>query len=1067
MGRSGSDEPLQKRTAAVTVAADGGASAFQFGSADEWRVLVTLGGAPLARLRIPDPGSGGGRALFDATVLAACDDERRRALVTESLRRRIGGGTEHPRRTVSVVVCTRDRLETLAPLLDALGRLEPTADEVIVVDNAPPPGRDCRALVDRAGARYVREDAPGLNNARRAGVAASTGELVAFTDDDCLPPPTWLAALDELFDDENAAAVTGPAFPLRLDTPSRVRFEEAASFDRGLLRQELDWTVMSPADATRAGAGANMILRRSFLDEAGEVFPPELDVGTPTCSGGDLYALFKVLAAGRRITYDPRVFTYHLHRSDPAALERAIHGYGVGLSAVATKLLVEERELGGLRVWSWLVRQYLRAVRLGLMGRTSPSDVRMAWTYLRGGLEGPRALRRAQRGRQGPRQASPFLEAPAKAPAPVAGGEHPLVGAPVVSVVLITHRADNVVGPLAGLAAQQPGTPPFEVVLVDDSKTGVTEGLESPSGLPLRRVATGGRGAAAARNAGALAARAGLLLFLDDDLVPADDLVRAHLDRHEREPRDAIVIGYSPPRPVRSTLAAQAAALWWEDHFRAKREMAAPTFVDMLSGNMSVKREVFERLGGFEAAFGAFRREDWEFGIRALRADVRLVYEHGAVARHEFDLATRSRIAAAVAEGRGDAMLVERYPFCWTSLALAWNPAPRGARGRLAFALLRNEQVREAAVRGLDLLERARMRIHWARWFNLVQRAAYESGLREGGGRDAVSGLPPVIQELDLDSSERLPAPDVVAPVLRPMVAGRRVAPDVPPGEGQWVPALASRAVSYVRAPALAELVDLERPLVSANASLDEVVVLFGPAALAADARHAVRLADAGVEVRILQGERHWEEIDKGIRASGRRMVAIPMPGVAPEPAWLREALVAFEGDRVAAVTGAGVGPPARGRPLLLFEGPSAEGPYPILGLPSQYLIVRRDVYLQLGGFDLAAARLGMQAPVLDLLERARAARWLVGHRNTPGLSPPLGPGSARRWAEWRRWTARGALIGRDRRSRGTVWVMSQAVLPASTRLLRTLRPGAPGRRHALGTAAALTRGLVRGTWRA
>src|SRR4051812_521461 len=111
MGRSGSDEPLQKRTAAVTVAADGGAP-LQFGSADEWRVLVTLAGAPLARLRVPDPGRGAGRALFDAAVLAACDDERRRALVTESLRRRIGGGTEHRHRSVTVVVCTRDRLET-------------------------------------------------------------------------------------------------------------------------------------------------------------------------------------------------------------------------------------------------------------------------------------------------------------------------------------------------------------------------------------------------------------------------------------------------------------------------------------------------------------------------------------------------------------------------------------------------------------------------------------------------------------------------------------------------------------------------------------------------------------------------------------------------------------------------------------------------------------------------------------------------------------------------------------------------------------------------------------------
>ena len=224
MSRNGSDGPPRKRTAVVTVAVEAGDRAVQFGDADEWRLLVTFAGRPLARLRLPDPGRGTTRAFYEAAVLAACDDERRRALLTESLRRRIGGGSEHRRRSVSVVVCTRDRLETLADLLDALVRLDPAPDEVVVVDNAPPAERDCRALVEAAGAVYVLEEAPGLNNARRAGVAVSRGELIAFTDDDCVPPPAWLAALDELFDDENAGAVTGPAFPLQLDTDSRVRF---------------------------------------------------------------------------------------------------------------------------------------------------------------------------------------------------------------------------------------------------------------------------------------------------------------------------------------------------------------------------------------------------------------------------------------------------------------------------------------------------------------------------------------------------------------------------------------------------------------------------------------------------------------------------------------------------------------------------------------------------------------------------------------------------------------------------------------------------------------------------
>ena len=66
--------------------------------------------------------------------------------------------------------------------------------------------------------------------------------------------------------------------------------------------------------------------------------------------------------------------------------------------------------------------------------------------------------------------------------------------------------------------------------------------------------------------------------------------------------------------------------------------MAAPTFVEMLSGNMSIRRELFNRLGGFDESFGRYRREDWELGVRALEGGARLAYEHDAVADHLFEL---------------------------------------------------------------------------------------------------------------------------------------------------------------------------------------------------------------------------------------------------------------------------------------------------------------------------------------------------------------------------------------------------------------------------------------------
>ena len=102
---------------------------------------------------------------------------------------------------VSVVMVTRDRRELLARALDALAVQTRPADEVLVVDNGSSDGTG-QLLAERVHAQQP----PGLQlvpapaslsvaEARNAAVAASSGEVIAFTDDDCRPRPQWLEAL--------------------------------------------------------------------------------------------------------------------------------------------------------------------------------------------------------------------------------------------------------------------------------------------------------------------------------------------------------------------------------------------------------------------------------------------------------------------------------------------------------------------------------------------------------------------------------------------------------------------------------------------------------------------------------------------------------------------------------------------------------------------------------------------------------------------------------------------------------------------------------------------------------
>ena len=105
---------------------------------------------------------------------------------------------------VSVVVVTRDRLEFLDGTMRALARQTWVRFEVIVVDHAP--SEHTRLLARREGARYIPAPESTLAWARQAGVSAASGDLVAFTDDDCMPDPEWLAHMVAAFRRDPALA---------------------------------------------------------------------------------------------------------------------------------------------------------------------------------------------------------------------------------------------------------------------------------------------------------------------------------------------------------------------------------------------------------------------------------------------------------------------------------------------------------------------------------------------------------------------------------------------------------------------------------------------------------------------------------------------------------------------------------------------------------------------------------------------------------------------------------------------------------------------------------------------
>ncbi|MFG2678281.1 glycosyltransferase [Streptomyces sp. NPDC048392] len=319
--------------------------------------------------------------------------------------------------STSVVVATRERADRLARALDSLLAQDHPDFDVVVVDNAPLTG-ETRELVERKygeRVRYVCEPVPGLAVAHNRGLALVRGQVVAFTDDDVVADPRWLSELTAPFAaDPRLGCATGLILPARLRTPAQVLLESHGGFAKGFTPRTYD-PERPPADeplfpftAGRFGSGANMAFRTAVLRAVGG-FDPATGAGTHARGGDDLYGFVRVLAQGWRLHYTPSALVWHHHRETWRDLEAQAFGYGAGLTAYLTALLVNRPALlpallvrlpGGL-----VYARGLTAVREaggdGSPGahddRTHPWPRRLSRLQRRGMLYGPAGYLRARR----------------------------------------------------------------------------------------------------------------------------------------------------------------------------------------------------------------------------------------------------------------------------------------------------------------------------------------------------------------------------------------------------------------------------------------------------------------------------------------------------------------------------------------------------------------------------------------------------------------------------------------------------------------------------------------------
>jgi GT2 family glycosyltransferase len=209
--------------------------------------------------------------------------------------------------TLSVIVCTHGRPADLERCLLALAALEDEVETIVVDSASSPPVEPVAARFP--GVRYLYEPEPGLSRARNRGIAAATGELVAFVDDDAAPAPDWAGRIVAAFErDERIGCVGGTCRP-RFEAP-RPRWLS----DRLLQFAGITRIGTEPREARSSAEwpfGANVAFRAEALHGAGGFSHALGRVGASLLSGEESALIETVRALGWRIWLEPAAVVDH------------------------------------------------------------------------------------------------------------------------------------------------------------------------------------------------------------------------------------------------------------------------------------------------------------------------------------------------------------------------------------------------------------------------------------------------------------------------------------------------------------------------------------------------------------------------------------------------------------------------------------------------------------------------------------------------------------------------------------------------------------------------------------
>ena len=554
----------------------------------------------------------------------------------------------------SVVIATYNRKSTLLLTLHSVIAQSIPADlfEVLIVDDGSSDGTgdmvsEFQKQNLNRSIKYFHQQNAGPSKARNRGIQESYGEIIFFTDDDCVVPENWIETLLEGYRKyPEAVGVGGWSKPANSELANRYFQKYFTFLEEGILQntmsiRETKGNIFARGLSDYAGNTANMSYRREIFEKAGW-----FDENLTFAGGVDWDLKIQVQKQGYYLVYLP-FFVGHLKDYTFLTFIKKAFNRGRGYYYISRKYaFLEKNYLYRNSSYFFMARIIVFALskKKFIFAHTLESTVEFIgswymWWHLTSNKMTPKIFpgvtlleKKTINILSGKVFFTRLL--------PVIGSEDKKEGVNLnvfSSIVIPTYnRSSSLLNTLNSLIKQSIAPSDFEIVIVDDGSTDDTRAIVSKfkrenRSYSIQYLHQQNGGPASARNLGVRHAKGQIIFFTDDDCIVPRRWVETYLKKYCQYPEIVGVGGWM--------VTAKKSRSLFSDYLFVKNFLVYPLLPSLYlrdheiisnnplwslstfaynTGNVSYKKSVFEEVGGFREEYKTPGREDNDLAFRIM-----------------------------------------------------------------------------------------------------------------------------------------------------------------------------------------------------------------------------------------------------------------------------------------------------------------------------------------------------------------------------------------------------------------------------------------------------------------